>query len=225
MADSPKSAFHPFARYTLLLAAGLVITIVTGVVCGRVSQRWGPVPDMLLAAKNLETVPTNIGTWQMVDEVKLPALIVETLQCAGYVNRKYLDRHTGNTVHLAIIVGPSGPVSVHTPEICFPSQAYSMDQPREVKQFADLSGDQHSFWTTSFNSTNAIGEQLRVYYGWCADKNWQAAEAPRFKYAGRPLLFKLQISSPVSPGKQDAASDPCQAFLERLLESGWKING
>lgn len=225
MSEPKKTAISPLTKYTLLLAAGLGITVVTGVVCGRMSHRWGPAPDMVAAGEHLKSLPANIGTWQLVDDQKIPTPVIETLQCAGYVNRKYIDRQSGSTVDLAIIVGPSGPVAVHTPEICFSSQAYSIEEPRRVRELVDSSGDQHTFWCTTFSSTNAIAEKLRVYYGWCADQNWQAAESPRFEFAGKPLLFKLQIASYVPPGENEDDEDPCHAFLERLLESGWKVDG
>lgn len=225
MAELKNTALSPFTRGVLLLAAGLGITVATGVVCGRVSQRWGPVPDAILAADHLKSLPEDIGTWHLAEEQQIPGAIIDTLQCAGYVNRKYVDRHTGSAVHLAVIVGPSGPISVHTPEICFSSQAYSIEDPRRAKELVDSAGSQHSFWYTTFKSTNAIAEHLRVYYGWSSDGNWRAVESPRFEFAGKPLLFKLQISSYISPENSSSDKDPCQAFLERLLESGWKVDG
>jgi hypothetical protein len=180
---------------------------------------------MLLAAEHLKTLPANIGTWQMVGDKKVAAPILDTLQCAGYVNRQYVDRRTGSEIHLAIYLGPSGPIAVHTPEICFSSQAYSIEQPRQAAEIVDSAGGKHTFWYTTFSSTNAIAEQLRVYYGWSADEKWQASESPRFEFAGKPLLFKLQISSYVPPGERGTGKDPCQMFLERLLASGWKVNG
>jgi hypothetical protein len=212
-------------RFAVLLAAGLVITIATGVVCGRASQRWGPAPNMIAAAEHLKSLPASIGTWELADDQKMSDAVVETLQCAGYVNRRYIDRRTGSTVDLAIIVGPSGPVAVHTPEICYSSQAYSIEEPRQVKELVDSTGNRHKFWYTTFRSNNAIAEQLRVYYGWCADNRWQAAESPRFDFAGRPLLFKLQIASYVPPGHSETGKDPCELFLEKLLQSGWNVKG
>lgn len=220
-----KSALNPLGRYSLLLAAGLGVTIATGVVCGRVAQRWGPVPDMLAAAEHIQSLPTNLGQWQLAEEIKMPAAIVDTLQCAGYVNRRYVDRETGDMVSVAIIVGPAGPVSVHTPEICYSSQAYSIEEPRAAAELVDLAGKKHTFWFSTFRSTDAIAENLRVYYGWTADGVWQATESPRFEFAGKRMLFKMQIAAQVSPVKADDDRETCQAFLEALLKSGWKLSG
>jgi len=225
VSTSSNSSLNSLVRFVTVLAVGVGITVVTGVVCGRVSQRWGPVPDMVAAAEHLKSLPARIGSWQLVEENTMPAAVVQTLSCAGYVNRTYVDRHSGNTVSLAITVGPSGPISVHTPEICYSSQAYSIEAPRKRVQLPAEVGHGDAFWCTTFRSNSAIAEQLRVYYGWCADRAWTAAESPRFSFAGRPLLFKLQIASLVPPGEASEEQDPCRDFLEDLLRSGWNVNG
>lgn len=225
MSTASNSDYSSLVRLVIALVVGIGITVATGVVCGRVSQRWGPVPDMVAAANHLKSLPAQIGSWHLVGEEMMPATTIRTLSCAGYVNRKYVDRHSGDTVSLAIIVGPTGPISVHTPEICYSSQAYSIEEPRRRVQLAVAGANDDSFWCTTFRSKNAMAEQLRVYYGWCADRKWTAAESPRFNFAGQPLLFKLQIASLVPPGEKEAAKDPCRVFLQELLQSGWKVNG
>jgi hypothetical protein len=218
------AGISPLSRFLLMLGVGVSITVVTGVVCGRVSQRWGPVPDMIAAAKHLKSLPMQIGSWQMVKEDELTEAEIQTLTCAGYVNRTYVDQKTGDTISLAIIVGPAGPISVHTPEICYSSQAYSIPEPRQLQKVADKLGKSHAFWRTIFRSPNATAEQLCVYYGWCADREWIAAESPRFEFAGRPMLFKLQIASQVPPGHINERN-ACEAFLRELLESDWNVSG
>jgi hypothetical protein len=59
-------------RTLWLLLFGLVLTIVTGVVCGRLSLRWDPSADMVAAGRHLQTLPEQFGDWQMVDQQPLP---------------------------------------------------------------------------------------------------------------------------------------------------------
>jgi hypothetical protein len=225
LSTTSNSGTSALVRFVTALVVGVGITVVTGAVCGRVSQRWGPVPDMVAAGEHLKSLPAQIGSWQLVEDDTMPEAVIRTLSCAGYVNRKYVDRHSGSTVMLAIYVGPTGPISVHTPEICYSSRDYLPEENRQRVQLSDLGGKAQTFWCTTFRSNNVLAEQLRVYYGWCAEHDWMAAESPRFDFAGWPLLFKLQISSLVPPGEKGAAQDPCRAFLEDLLKSGWKVNG
>jgi hypothetical protein len=223
--DNPIRSSSSLGRLLVLAGVGVGITLVTGVVNGRLTNRWGPTPDMKAAASNLEIMPQQIGDWQLLSEEPIAPAIVEVLMCAGHVNRRYVNRQTGKIVDVAIIVGPSGPTSVHTPEICYSSRARTMSGPRIRETLTDQDGKAHSFWKLSFNSNSLPADQLRVYYAWTADAKWTAAESPRFEFAGKPLLYKLQIATQVSTLDAETTQDPCQQFLTALLMSGWKING
>jgi Protein of unknown function (DUF3485) len=213
-----------FKKFLFLLCLGLAMTCITGLVYGYVSQRWGPAPDLIAAGKHLETFPAQFGDWQLVRDEPMKESVIEVLSCAGYVNRQYVNRRTGDTVSIAITVGPAGPISVHTPEICYSSQAYSIQETRRLTILSDKNGEPHSFWGISFRSNNTIADQLCVYYAWTAEKAWKAVESPRFEFAGRPILYKLQLSSLVAPEVAAKADNPCKAFLTDLLRSGWNVS-
>lgn len=215
----PRSA----SGFAVLIALGLGIALTTGVVCGRMSQRWGPRPDMVSAANHLQSMPAEIGSWKMVDESKLPEVVVETLVCTGYVLRSYVNQESGATVRLTLFVGPAGPTSVHTPEICMSSQDYRAEGSRKRIEITDASNIAHSFWLSTFRANDAIGEQLRVLYGWLRDRQWVASDSPRLEFAGSPMLYKLQLETLASPGVSVDQREPCQEFVKALLESGWQV--
>jgi hypothetical protein len=218
-----KSAFSASGRLLLLAALGTAITLLTGVVYGRLTQRWGPGPDLVGAAKHLEDLPAQIGDWQLVRESPISEHVLQTLQCAGHTNRTYVNRKSGAKVDVSMIVGPSGPTSVHTPEICYSSQAYQIQDPRKPVPLIDKDGMTHSFWSLTFRSSEHAADLLRVYYAWCAGDKWMASESPRFEFAGRRLLYKLQMATHVPPNGRAEESDACQEFLAALLRSHWKI--
>jgi hypothetical protein len=216
-----NSKLHSLLYLVIIVGMGVGLTVGTGLVHGRLTQRWGPVPDLQAAARELESFPKTIGDWQLLAEEPLAPLVQRTLSCAGHVNRRYVNRQSGETISIAIIVGPSGPTAVHTPEICYSSRAYSIRESRQRKTVTDASGRIHSFWSMSFRSDNLSSDELRVYYAWCpeVDGIWTASESPRFEFAGRRLLFKLQMASLISSMATDASKDPCQEFLSALLHS------
>jgi hypothetical protein len=212
----------------LLVGAGIAVTVSTGIVYGRLTQRWGPGPDLAAAAHHLNVFPTEFGDWQLLNEDTMDEPTRQILDCAGYVNRQYVNRRSGETISVAIIVGPSGPTSVHTPEICYSSRAYSIVTPRKQAVFTDRRGRSHAFWALRFLSNNVSAEQLSVYYGWTSDGTWRAPESARFEFAGRPLLYKLQIASlspPTEAGQKNENQDACAKFLTALLDSGWDFAG
>jgi hypothetical protein len=212
-------------KFLAVLVLGIAVTVATGVVYGRLSQRWGPVPDLTAAGKHLATFPPQFGDWLLVADEPISDAILQTLSCAGYVNRSYVHQQTGEKVDLTITVGPSGPISVHTPEICYSSRAYTIQDSRKRTTLPDDDGQTHTFWKLTFRSNDATIDQLRVYYGWCADGGWTASESPRFEFAGRPRLFKLQIASLMPATQADRGEDPCERFLMALLRSGWRVTG
>lgn len=219
------STSTPFAkaRFLILLLSALTITVVTGFVYGRITQRWGPAPDLLAKARHFETFPDEIGVWQLLESHSLSAQVQETLSCAGYVNREYVNRSTGENIWLAITLGPAGPIAVHTPEICFSSRAFSIEEPRKPVTLSAPSGHEHSFWKVTFRSTDTSADIMRVYYAWSTDGKWEASESPRFEFGGRPALYKLQISASIPAAAANALQEPCKSFLTDLLRSGWNL--
>ncbi len=211
-------------RHLGLIVLLLAITLVTGAVHGRLTQRWGPVPDLLAAARHLESFPQQFGDWQLLKMEPIDESTIQMLSCAGYVNRQYVNRKTGQTVSVAIMLGPSGPISVHTPEVCYSSRAYSIKDPRKPISISDSEGQSHTFWNLSFRTNTPSTEQLRVYYAWYGKRGWEASTSPRFEFAGRALLFKLQIAS-LGPAVPRDQQDPCAEFLAAMLRSGWSVSG
>jgi hypothetical protein len=223
--SNQKHSTHGIVRFVTLMIVGVGMTIAAGLVHGRFTQRWGPLPDLEAAARNLEAFPTTIGDWQLVSEEPMSETIVRTLSCAGYVNRQYVNRRSGRTVSIAIIVGPPGPTAVHTPEICFSSRNYAIQEPRQQLTLSDSNGRAHSFWTLAFRSNTPSTDRLQVNYAWRASDVWTASKSPRFEFAGRRLLYKLQVASLVPAKSTDKTLGPCQDFLSAMLHCGWKISG
>jgi hypothetical protein len=212
-------------RFVALIAVGVGVTLITGLVHGRLTQRWGPSPDLQAAANNLRNLPTNIGDWELLSEEPIKEEILQMLSCAGYVNRQYVNRKSGDTVSIAIVVGPPGPTSVHTPEICYSSRAYTIHEPRSRKTSLDAESRTHSFWSLTFRTNGPSSNRLRVYYAWCSGDVWTASESPRVEFAGQPLLYKLQLAAVDASGLTDKMQDQCEDFLSAFLQSGWNING
>jgi hypothetical protein len=200
---------------------GVAITVATGLVHGRLTQRWGPTADLQAAAKRLMDLPAEMGQWQLTREVPIDERVTEILSCAGYINREYVNRQSGETVSIAITVGPSGPTAVHTPEICYSSRAYTIEDPAARVTLSDDEGRSHSFWSLTFRSNKPSTDRLRVWYAWQGGGVWTASGSPRFEFAGRPLLYKLQLASLISSAVTKHGKDPCGDFLSALLRSKW----
>jgi len=158
----------------------------------------------------------------LVEESPMDRATIEMLQCAGYVNRRYVNQKTGQSVSLAIIVGPPGPTAVHTPEICFSSRAYEREGERALVRLG-TPAKRDTFWQVDFSARNIMAGKLRVYYAWSRGRHWEAANSPRFEFGAAPMLYKIQLASAIPPYVGDEPVDAGREFLEELTESGWSL--
>ena len=211
-----KRAF--FIAVATILVAGL--TVASGVLHGRLTNRWGQPPAMLAAAEQLKGVPTQFGDWRMQgEEAEMDEISKNMLELAGYVNRNYVNETTGETVHVAVLLGPVGRISVHTPEICFSSRDYDTKDQRQRTQIPtkNSAAEPEDLWRTTFKSRNISGHLLCVYYGWSRGGRWSATEGARWEYAGSPYLYKIQLAVQLPPGLTPEETDPCKDFLVDFL--------
>ena len=206
---------RPFVPWLIVFA----VTAGTGAVAGALGNRWGAPPDVQAAAGRLDRLPAEAGDWQLVDELPLDQDLVEMFQCIGSTNRTYRNRQSGETVHLSLIVGPPGPTSVHTPEICYSSQGYHVDVPAERRKYPTKNSEAtvaNEFWKTTFAPDGRRPTRLIAYYSWCDGQTWRAPDRPRFAFGGLPYLYKVQLATKIMP-RADEDRDPCDDFLRALL--------
>lgn len=195
----------------VLVVAGLTCTV--GFVYGRMTGRWGATHDIAPVASRLAGLPVQIGPWRLESSDKLPEKVAEVLECAGQVVRVYRNEGTQERVNLAVLLGPVGPIAVHTPEICYSSRAYTMVGSPEA---VSVDNRPDRFWRTTFRSNNLEGGSLRVYHAWSDGTAWQDAKDPRMTFASRPYLYKLQMATYLR-STDLGESDPCRSFLAELL--------
>jgi hypothetical protein len=220
-ASNTTTARSTSASRWIALALAIGLTLTGGVLYGSYLQRWDAPAELTASAAELAKFPREIGRWTAVEDMPIQDFALQMLESAGYVHRRYVNRDSGQSIRLVVIVGPPGPTAVHTPEICFSSRAYDIANER-TKMFVESStGQKHSFWSVDFTTRNAFADGLRVYYAWSRGDSWEAADYPRFELAGGPLLYKIQLATYVSPYLGEDAPDAGRQFLDEFLQSAW----
>lgn len=200
----------------LLLA--LAGTLGTGYLHGRMTNRWGLGRQAHSAAEQLRVpLPEAAGHWRLRREEPFPKAVVQVLQCPAHISRVYEHQQTGDVVMVAVIVGPPGPVAVHSPEICYSSRDYTIDGPRREAQFKDASGQQHALWELSLKANELDRVPLKVFYGWTPGGPWQATPQPRFRFGGLSHLYKLQLSVTQHPASEAIQFNAAEDFLLHFL--------
>ena len=206
--------FAPLLCFLAIVAC----TCGMGQLQGQLTNRWGLQSDTRLAAEKLRIpLPNEVGNWRLRHEDQFSESIVRILQCPAHISRVYEHVQTGDTVSLAVIVGPPGPTSVHTAEICYSSRDFTIAGERRQITVADAASNKHTFWDLPLRSNDLNGAPLRVVYAWSTGMSWEAAQRPRFGYGGLHHLYKLQMAITVNPGSQATEHDPVQDFLGEFL--------
>ena len=197
----------------VVLVAGL--TLASGVIQGHMSRRWGTSPNLVEAGTTLANVPAEFTVWRLRSSHRLDPDVEAVLECSGYVVREYQNEATGQSVTVAVLLGPSGPISVHEPEICYSGVNYTaLERPRRLS-VAATQGKEWQFWRQEFRHNSLGGGRLSVYYAWNAGDGWSASENPRFEFADRPYLYKIQLATEASA--EGEANDAGPSFLQDFL--------
>jgi hypothetical protein len=213
--------------YTFILGLAIVasLTLASGVIQGSIRNRWGPSEAMRAAARELESVPNAFGgpqnnRWQKISteqSEKLSDDQIEILECTGYICRCYENQRTGEKVSVFVVIGPAGPIAVHTPEICYSSQNYSSHDEHQRVVIPTAQEHDDELWALSFKTKDTREDLLRVYYGWTTSGRWSATSNARYAFVGAPYLYKIQLASEMPAGSNLKTTDTCREFLKDFL--------
>ena len=205
-----------YARSIVVLVLALAITVLSGVLQGSYARRWGTQGGESKLAERLLSFPESFATWTTRDSHEMSDIAVQLLQPSAYFNRRFVGSE-GQVINASVILGAHGPISVHTPEICYSSQDYSIAQPRRAVTIKTPSGQEAEFWMLTMRSNDVEQRLLRVYYAWSTDGNWKAVESPRFAYIGQPHLFKFQMACIIAPEDESRVDPAGQQFLQDFV--------
>ena len=112
---------------------------------------------------------------------------------------RYRNTRTGTIIDLLVVCGRPGPVSVHTPDICYPGAGYepTQSQPETVTFQLGTATASGEFFTADFEKPGSFPRQaIRVYWSWSSAGQWTIPPNPRLAFAGRSFVYKLYLILP-----------------------------
>src|SRR5262245_60853695 len=112
-------------RVVISLAAAIVL-VANGVMQGYLTNRWHRSADLEMSISRLSNVPETIGDWRSTSET-LEEAVLSRACIDGYVYRNYENQINGKKVTVLLMCGRSGPLSVHTPDICYRGAGFHLD--------------------------------------------------------------------------------------------------
>jgi hypothetical protein len=154
-------------------------------------------------------------SWESQD-LKLDPKIIEKAEIAGFLARHYFNRD-GDSFSVFLACGRPGPISLHSPDICYPGAGY-----RLVTGIKKINVDipnflgKVEFAVWEFEIPNTEKSRIRLYSSWYAKWSWQVPARPRWTFGNQPVLHKLYLSQPLS-GKDQIAEESGIKFLQTLI--------
>lgn len=207
-----RTAFGP-------LAACVAVVAAAGVVHGLWTDRWRPSQELVGAVGRLAAVPRAAGDWQGTDLPPLPAEMLDRAEIRGVVYRRYTNPQTREEVTVLLVCGRGGPISVHTPDVCYAGAGYRQ-QARELPREVALDGGRTAtFKTARFAKPGIVPGMIEIFWGWTPDgRTWTAPANERLSFARLPALYKIYVIREIPmAGGRDADVNPCESFLRRAL--------
>jgi hypothetical protein len=191
----------------------LAVVVSSGAAQGLWTNRWSSPAALQRATARLADLPATVGDWDG-QPGELDARQLAVAEVSGHSLRRYVNRRSGAVVSVLLVCGRPGPVSVHSPEVCYRGIGFDTAGPR-VRQAAP-GGD---LWAVRFHKPAGATpeEHLRVLYSWNADGRWVAADNPRTAFARQPALYKLLVIRPMARGDEPLEEDPAVEFLRLFL--------
>jgi len=204
-----------------LLGIG-VLTYYQGVYTERFGEHTSD--ELLQYVERMNHLPLKVGDWEgedqeMTEDMKRQ---YKGAHAKGIVARNYRNTRTGKVVSISLICGHSVHVSEHTPDMCYPSQGFSM--PEAASPYTvERDNDQVDFQQAVFYKDNEFGEARsyqQIFWGWrTKDMPWvgPGLHASKFRFAGVPALYKLYVIDPDPNRYESGSENPCVSFIKEVL--------
>jgi hypothetical protein len=202
-------------RFSLLIIAVAAVALA-GWWHGHQTARWGESDELNQAAQRIDRIKSKIGDWEgRSGEIDTKQLKIAEI--VNYASRTYINRRTGQQLAILLICGRPGPISVHTPDVCYQGAGYVMGRlvPYALRDAPGLAR-QPEFWAARF--TKEPGPQLlNILWTWSNGGIWQAPEHPRFVFYRSKYLYKLYVIHAVSSTDDPVVDETTHAFLREFL--------
>jgi len=212
--DATVRGSRSFLRYGVALA----LIVASGFAHGLGTGRWKLSAARVDATKRLAHLPMSLGDWDGQPRTISDVELAEAGADSG-LSRRYVNRTTGATVSILFLCGRPGPISAHTPEVCYGASGYEPLTPAR-RHALKRSSEQASadFWVAEFTKRGqADAGSMRVFWSWTTGSRWLAPDSPRFAFATVPALVKLYaVHETAAPG-EPLSDDPTLDLLGLVL--------
>jgi hypothetical protein len=202
-------------RRLLPVAAAFIVLLFSGLVHGVWTDRWSDGHDLDEAAAKLDELPLIVGDWR---GQKIPQPNRKSGGLAGSISCRYMHRQTGKEVTVFLGVGRPGPVSIHTPDVCYNALGFEMEPRQEFTVPAGSVASGSKFFTARGKKLKGADQtRMRIFWAWNTGSKWLIADNPRFAFANQRILYKVYFLREMAAASEPLADDPCVQLMHQLL--------
>lgn len=196
-----------------LLAASLILG--AGLLHGKIIDRWGDSHEMNDAVARLQNLPASFGEWTS-QAYELNPRHLQVAEIKGYVTRQYVHKRSGERISILLICGRPGPISVHTPDVCYQGAGYKMGT--KVKQMQKDPGTSQvsEFWAARFTKEPQPAP-LNILWTWSDGGRWIAPDNPRLQFYRSKVLFKMYFSREAKSLNAPVVDEVTQSFMTEFF--------
>ncbi|MBI3408493.1 MAG: exosortase-associated EpsI family protein [Planctomycetes bacterium] len=204
-------------KYSPALLLSLVL-LFSGFVHGSWTGRWAQSEALTHAAARVDTAPEQIGVWTGQDQVLDPRQASQA-GVVAYTLRRFASPQENGSFTVLLMCGRSGPMAVHSPDVCYRGAGFVLaGEPARRAIALETEGGNAEFFVGNFRRSDAAGtHQLRIFWTWLGNDEWQAPDHPRAAFAVRPALYKLYVIREPAYGDAKLEETACDRFLQQLL--------
>jgi hypothetical protein len=200
----------------------VALVLAAGVGQGLQNERWRPSADVEAAALRLENVPVTFGNWRS-EPVPLADDLTH-IGIQGYSSKRYLNNVTGDVVTVLIVCGRPGPISVHTPDVCYGTAGYTAAGDLHLKEIPIAGRKGLSVWAQPFKRpATQSASNIEVNWAWLAGNEWVAPENSRLSFAGYSALYKLYVVRDLPAMASSNKRDSSALFMSEFLPALEKV--
>src|SRR5437867_1651463 len=197
---------------------GLGILVTSEVFHGTWTDRWriSNEPEASCAKLPKQNEPMIVGDWKGEPTGPIPDQELVIGEIAGYFSQNF--RHNGHEIHVLIVCGRPGPISVHSPEVCLGGEGFALDGPKQrlVVELAPPDKPVQLWVGQFYNYDGGIRKDRRQFWTYSPNGAWTAEEKPRLNFARFPALYKIYIMRQSRPGEK-LEDDPTLDFIKVFM--------
>lgn len=175
----------------IMTVVAAILILAAGFLHGRIIDRWGDSHEMTEAVAKLQNLNPSFGDWVSQDVEANPRHL-QVAEINGHVYRQYANKSSGERVSILLICGKPGPISVHTPDVCYEGAGYKMGTKSAQAMRNITSSRAPEFWTARFTK-EPHPVPLNILWGWSTGGLWSAPDNPRLVFFRSKVLYKLYV--------------------------------